>query len=804
MDPSPSPSPDPAPAWPDAAPPPEAAWPLIGRDVLVHDLVDRVTAGDSQAVVLSGLGGVGKTRLAAEVARAVAPTLDGRVAWIQLSQAPHDTGLGIAVAMGLGITGIEPDEVAEAIVTAIGEEPALLVLDGAEAALHDLDIVDHLLDLAPSVRLLVTSRIAIERSRFVVVPIGGLALPDAGAAAEAVASSPAVELLVDRARRAGADIAITARTAPAIARLAGRLDGMPLAIELAAPLLRVLPPHRLLDRTDARLDAVRATIDWSHDQLEPDDRRLYRRLAVFGVPFRARHVRTFAERSLAHGLAPLGSDLEGGLERLVAAGLVRSRPDADRLDPATGPDDPRGTEVHEYELPALIRDDAMRRLDASGEGTAAMWARANDLLALCELSHAELVVRARLDLLDQLDIVHADLVAVLDQARGAGEGAFLLRMAGALSEYWRTRGHLAEGRVWLDTALRLGPSEPTAERARALHGAGMLANWQSDFHRARAVLEEALAIRLAIGELAEAAATLNQLGLIGLDVGELEVAERHCRQGLDIRRSLGDESAIAASLNTLGGILQFGGRTDEAGALFEESVAIRRLLRDDAGCSVSLANLALVARDRGDLDAAEAMLRESRATRERLGDRQRVAVVRHNLALVLFDRGDLGGARVELEVALATARELGDRLETANALSDLGFVEAAAGERERAATLQGEALVVAARIGAKGIVAQSIDGVAGLMAADGQVGEAATLWAAAESIRREARYHLLQADRRRTDREIEAARAAVDEEAWRQAWAAGEALAGDVAIERAQAALASTGPTSGEAGRVAV
>jgi tetratricopeptide (TPR) repeat protein len=507
---------------------------------------------------------------------------------------------------------------------------------------------------------------------------------------------------------------------------------------------------------------------------------------------------------MAHGLSPLGPDVAGGLERLAAAGLVRARADADLPDPATGPDDPRGKEVREYELPALVRDDATRRLEASGEATAAMWARANDLLALCELSHAELVVRARHDHLDQLDIVHADLIAALDRARAAGEGAFLLRMAGALTEYWRTRGHLAEGRVWLDTALRLGPPDRTEDRARALHGAGMLANWQSDFLRARAVLEEALAIRLEIANLAEAAATLNQLGLIGLDIGELDEAERRCRQGLDIRRSLGDESAVAASLNTLGGVLQFGGRTDEAGAMFEESVAIRRRLHDDAGCSVSLANLALVARDRGELDAAEAMLREAKATRERLGDRHRVAVVRHNLALVLFDRGDLDAARAELEAALATARELGDRLEMSNALSDLGFVMAALGDPGRAAALQAEALAVAARIGAKGIVAQSIDGAAGLVAAGGRAAEAATLWAAAETIRRDARYHLLQADRRRIDREIAAARAAVDDETWWQSWAAGERLPADAAIERAGAALGPPDRTPTEPGRVAV
>ena len=344
MEPSPSSRSLPAPAWPDAAPPPEAAWPLIGRDELVAELASGLVAGKPRAIALGGLGGVGKTRLAAEVARAAAGALAGRVAWIEVAGTAREVGLGPAIAGGLGLSGIEAAAMADALAEALGTEPVLLVLDAAEVALHDLALVDRLLARAPALRLLITSRIAIDRPGIAAIAIDGLAVPDPADDAAAIAASPAVRLLVDRAERAGAEVAITAGTCGSIARLVARLDGLPLALELAAPLLRVLPPHRLLDRTDTRLDAVRSTIDWSHEQLEPDDRRLYRRLAVFGVPFRARHVRTFAERALSHGLSPLGPDVAGGLERLVAAGLIRARPDPDLPDPATGPDDPRGAE----------------------------------------------------------------------------------------------------------------------------------------------------------------------------------------------------------------------------------------------------------------------------------------------------------------------------------------------------------------------------------------------------------------------------------------------------------------------------
>lgn len=223
--------------------------------------------------------------------------------------------------------------------------------------------------------------------------------------------------------------------------------------------------------------------------------------------------------------------------------------------------------------------------------------------------------------------------------------------------------------------------------------------------------------------------------------------------------------------------------------MFEESVAIRQRIGDESGASVSLANLALVARDERDLASAERMLLEAIETRVRLGDRARIAVVRHNLALVLFDAGDLDRARDELDAAISTARDLGHRLELANALSDLGFVETTAGHIDRAAALQGEALSVAARIGAKGIIAQAIDGVAGIVAFRGDRCAAATLWSAADRIRRDANYAMLAADRRRIEAQTRAARDAEPSEAWTAAWAEGETLSTEAAIDRAVAAL---------------
>jgi predicted ATPase len=776
---------DAGPVWPAPALP-RSPDRLIGRAELLGEVVGLLSGGRDRVIALVGTGGVGKTRLAAEAIAAVLERYEGRVAWVALGSVRSVDQATAALAAALGLGDVAGDRLADELGRSLDGHAGLVILDGGGQLPGLAAAVAGLLDAAAGLRVLVTGPGPLGVDGELIVHVEPLDLPAADGVDD-VRTSPAVQLLLERAGDAGAAVRLTPRSASTIARIVRRLDGLPLALELGASMLRLMGPHQLLDRLEARIETPGAPTDRSHELLDAAGQRLFRRLGVFSGAFTARDAADVLERSVAHGLAPTGVDVVAGLDVLVRLSLVRTRPlgeDGDDHPP------PGSGDAVRYQMLATVRDDALRRLEACGEATAARWAHANHVLEVAEEVREELAIRSRVDLLARLDAMHDDLLACLEQARAEGEGEYLLRLAGALAEYWRSRGRLAEGRLWLDAALRLNPDGDDRHRARALHGSGMLANWQSDFPRARALLEEALATWLRLGELAEAAATLNQLVLIGLVLGDLDDAERLCRQGLEIRRSIGDEAAIAASLNTLGGILQFGGRRAEAQELFEESLAIRRRIGDDSGASVSLGNLALVARDLGRLDEAAEMLREAIATRERLGDRQRVAVVRHNYALVLFERGDLGGARGELETALAIARDVGDRLEASNALSDLAFVEEAAGNADRAETLQAEALALAARIDAKGIVAQAIDGLAGLAAARGQVEEAATLWAAAETIRRVARYALLAADRRRLDGAIAIARDAVDDETWWRAWATGETLTTEEAIARATAAIA--------------
>ena len=774
-------------------------------------------------VTLAGPGGAGKSRLAIEAARAAAPTIDGRVAWIGLAAIRSDEQVASELASGVGLADVPAERLAAELRETLGGAPALVVLDDAEHVIDGVRDVANALAGITGLRLLVTTTTPLACAEERVIAVEPLGPPAEDADPATLADEPAVRLLIDRATAAGATIQLTPTNVAVLARIVRRLDGLPLAIELAGAMLRILAPYQLLDRLDARLDlaapaslrapgsgqtarddrhrSLRATMDWSHDLLAPEVQCLYRRLGVFSGAFGTERLRSYLERSLEHGLTAPAIEPEAGIAALVSASLLRVRPARVPAPPTpmrSPPPEPR------YELLGIVRDDAARRLAESGEAIAANGAHANDLLRLAERRHADLVKQLRPDAMAELDDVHEDLVAVLDRARADANGPFVVRLAGAMAEYWRVRGRITEGRLWLDAALRMRPAEETAHRARALHGAGVLDSIQGDFDRAVERLDLAFRLRVRLGLNGDAASTLNQIGLIALERGELEDGERICREALEMRRGVGDEAAVAGSLNSLGGVLQFSGNHAEARAMYEEALEIRRRLGDEAGASVVLGNLGLSLRDAGELDDALRMLDESIEVRERLGDLQRLAVVHHNRALVRFDGGDLDGARDELAWSAATARELGDRLELSNALSDLGFVASAAGDLDEAASLQQEALTVAARIGAKPIVAQSVDGVAEVVAGRGDPIGAARLWAAAETLRRTSRSALLAADRRRVDRSIERARASTPEDAWWAAWAAGEALELDEVIQLANVCAGGEDPAARAATEPAV
>ena len=424
------------PAFP-ATPPRPPTDALVGRAADLAAVLAALTDPAVRIVTLAGPGGAGKSRLAIEAARAAAPAIDGRVAWIGLAAIRSDEQVASELASGVGLADVPAERLAADLRETLGGAPALVVLDDAEHVIDGVRDVANALAGIPGLRLLVTTTTPLACAEERVIAVEPLAPPADDADPATLADEPAVRLLIDRATAAGATIQLTPTNVAVLARIVRRLDGLPLAIELAGAMLRILAPYQLLDRLDARLDlaapaslrapgsgqtarddrhrSLRATMDWSHDLLAPEVQCLYRRLGVFSGAFGTERLRSYLERSLEHGLTAPAIDPEAGIAALVSASLLRVRPAppvaADAADARRRRPEPR------YELLGIVRDDAARRLAESGEAVAANGAHANDLLRLAERRHADLVKQLRPDAMAELDDVHEDLVAVLDRAR---------------------------------------------------------------------------------------------------------------------------------------------------------------------------------------------------------------------------------------------------------------------------------------------------------------------------------------------------------------------------------------------------
>ncbi len=824
--------------WSGAAVP-SSEGEFVGRDAELTAVRAALEDGfRGRLVTLVGPAGAGKTRLAAETARRELESRSGRVAWVSLGTIADAALVAPAIASSLGLA----EGPAETLVAAIGSElvgrivnedavdgvdrrvnprtdtdarragdapsddprgiadsgvpsdrAALLVLDALVQLLPDVAVIDAIRDAAPDLAILATSRRPLGLSGEVVIEVGPLALPDPGADPAVVADSPAARLLAARAGTSGRPLPITAANAEAIADVARRLDGLPLALEIGGAALRRLEPSQLVDRLTARPSGVPASadptlaaaLDRSVDLLAAGTALVYRRLGVIVGDVDVDLARGVVDRSVLLGLADPGIDTGSAIAELVEARLLQRSADAPGED---------GSGVATGERPAssggrlrmleTIRADAVARLDANGELETVEWAHAHEVVERIEALDARLLPTTDPADLRAIDRLAPEAGAAFDRAAARGGDDLCLRIASALAEWWRMRGHLTEGRLRIELALRRSTGRRDEARARAAYAGASLSYRQGDFERARTLLAEAIGLFEALGDASREARARNLLGLVAFDQGRMDEALASAEAGLRIRRQLGNELEVAASLNTVGGIRHY--RADLAGAraALEEGLEIRERLGDESGAAVCLANLALVDRDVGDLERGAARLERAVDTRRRLGDRLREAVTLHNLGLVRLDQRRADEAWSLLHDALAMSTEHGDRVEAATALADLSIIAREQGRLAEAWRLATDALRLATRIRALGVVALGLEAVAPLAGGEDPA-DGARLWAAAAALRRRTGYALLLADERRVRDEIDEARARVDPSVWEQAWTEGSAM-----DERAAAATA--------------
>jgi tetratricopeptide (TPR) repeat protein len=574
----------------------------------------------------------------------------------------------------------------------------------------------------------------------------------------------------------------------AVAEICRRLDGLPLALELAAARTRLLAPAELLERLGhplrllttgpadhpARQQTMRDAIGWSYDLLADDERRLFRRLAVFvgGWPMRA------TEAVCADDDLPVETILDR-VESLVDQSLIRAGA--------------AGTGTSRLEMFEVIREFALEQLAASGERATLERRHAEYYLALAEHLNLQMQGRAQAAARESFDADRGNLRAALEWAYAQGETTIGLRLAGGLGRCWDMGAHYHEGRAWLETFLAAPHSDDAAVRVRALNAAASLARKQGDYCEVIARSRESLDLARACGEMGEAALALSNLGLARFRQGDHDEAVMALEESIALRRELGAPFGLSGVLNNLGQVVEEQGAYEHALALYEESLLHKREIDDRWSMGVVLNNIGDLARSMDDATRAIAHSNEGMAIGEETGDTRIIANALRNLGLIARDQGDYVGAAALYEQALGLKHNLGDKRGVSSLLVYRGDAYRLMGDQARAAACYAESIALCQEIHNRKTLAECLESIALLFSTGHDPARATRLLSFSAAMRTQMGTPVLPVLRAEHDR----ARAALEDRlgaaGFAAAWEAGAALSLDDAIAEATRSV-----TSGE------
>ncbi len=537
---------------------------FIGREREVGAVCERLLRPDVRLLTLAGPGGAGKTRLATEVVAAVADRFADGARVVALAPVTDPTLVTSAIARVIGVGESAGQPLEEILEDHLRDKELLLVLDNFEQVTPAATLLVRLLAACSRLTLLVTSRVVLHLSAEHSYEVPPLTLPPAEPWLEQsqIEGYEAVRLFVERAQAAQSDFVLTQEDAPAVAEICRRLDGLPLAIELAATRVRLLPPRAMLARLGhglallsggaidlpPRQRTLRATLDWSYDLLDEAERRVLRHLAVFADGFDL-------DAAQAINRSEEVPDVLDGIASLIDQSLVRAGT-------------PSGSEPR-YVLLETVREYAQEKLVESGEAEALRERHAEYYLALAETADVMFRSEQQGEWLDRLEAEHDNMRAALawtiDRAESGtpGRADLAARLAGALGAFWLRRSYHSEGRGWLGRALALPEASPSA-RARALERLGLLSSTQGEYGRAIPPLEKSLEILRAIGDPLRIAWALCGLGGVVLDFGDHERARALCSEALELFRSTDERVGMAEALHRLGDLVREQGDQTQA------------------------------------------------------------------------------------------------------------------------------------------------------------------------------------------------------------------------------------------------
>lgn len=690
------------------APPRQTALPgphggLVGRDDDAAGVAALLGSGPARLLTVLGPPGVGKTTLAIAVAHQLAGQFADGALFVGLAGVPRADAVPDAVAQALGVRPAPGEDARGALPGWLGPKSILLVLDNLEHVIGCAAWLAELVAGAPALRVLVTSRVALRVRGEQQYPLAPLALPGLAplpALAE-LGQVPSVRLFVQCARATNPAFGLSAGNGLAVAALCHRLDGLPLAIEMAAARTYLFPPQALLKRLvragrdplrwldqgqaggHARHQSLQRAVQWSVDLLSPEDQRAFAGLGVFADTF---------DDAAALAVAGCGPEQ---LQRLAEVSLLH--PHNETIEQADGAE-PR------FRLLETLRAYALAALTRSGELPARQRALLTWAMALAEEAEPHLTQGDQAGWTARLNTERMNLVSALEFAASSGHALPGLRLANGLWRYWLNQGSHAEARYWLERLLAALPAsdqspEATRARARAWFGIGAMRYRQGDPAGALTAGRESERLWEALGEDAGLATTLNMLGIVFSDTGSYAKSEACHERVLALRRRMGDRWGEATSLSNLGVNARHQGQFARAEAHYRAALAIRREMRDAHALALTLSNLGDVLHFRGDYAAAMGHYLESLHLRRALGDRFGIEQTQMNIGVLRLFAGDYAAAEQDFAQSLALARDLGDRHSEANIELDLSLLEVARAQPGAALHHAEQALALAEAVG---------------------------------------------------------------------------------------------------------
>ena len=746
--------------------------PFLGREYEVAAIADLLRRQDVRLLTLTGTGGTGKTRLALQVAANVSEVFKSGVFFVNLAPISDPALVMPTIAETLLIRESSGQSLLERLTEELRPQQIFLLLDNFEQVMSAAEQMAILLMACPRLKVLVTSREVLQVRAEHEFPVSPLAVPDPDHLPDltTLSQQAAVALFLQQAQAVKPDFHLTDANARAIVELCARLDGLPLAIELAAARMKLFSPRALLARlgqslsllTSAlrdvpdRQQTLRNTIAWSYNLLDAGEQRLFRRLSVFVGGCTLEAIEALCTSHDGEAKAVLD-----GVASLVDKSLLQ------QVELQVG-EEPR------FVVLETIREYAQERLESHGETEATRRAHAAYFLALAEEAEQDMAGPQQALMLERLEQEHDNLRAAMQWSLEHAGREIALRLGGVLQPFWRIRGHFSEGRDFLAHALPHSDEVAAPMRAKALYAASRL---DDDLDRAEEFCQQSLALYRELGDTASIASCLHLLADKAEERGNLAVSRALGEESLMLFREVGDKQSVARLLYHLGIVAAGQGEYARGRDLLEESLTLDRELGNTRIMAHPLFSLAQVSRlSEGDLTQAHTWLDESEALFRGVGDKAGIASCLNLRGMFALDEGDTARAASLVEQALALFQEMKLPHGTILSLYALAQVAEASGNHMDSQALYEQGVMLTSKSGNKRTLAFGLEGLAAAVAAQGKHTWAAHLWGAAEAQREMTGAPLPPIERAPYNRAVTAARTRLGEQAFATAWTQGRTM----------------------------